>query len=180
MMHSLKPISSETKKKIAIKLSVQAKTIEKFERQYNNILKDISYQYLAHIIRTLETYIRESKGMPFFRITCNPSEPKEPAKGLAWGLYKQPFSYDINYDKTASEVQIRVAIAHELGHLFCIVELGVNADNSSEPLSSLFGIIAMLHKFQMLNKKEHHKSEDDIISDFSLLMNRKNGIKNIS
>ena len=176
----MKPISIETKKKIEASLSVSPKNIDKFEKLYNNLLKDISYQYLAHIIRTLETYIRENKGMNFFRITCNPAKPEEPAKGLAWGLYRPNYSYDINYDETASEVQARVAIAHELGHLFCIVELGSKADKSSEPLSSLFGIIAMIHKFQMLNQKQHHKSEDDIIADFSLLRNRKNEVLNIS
>ncbi len=180
MKHFLKSITVETKKKIESSISVSPETIDKFEYLYNDLVKDISYQYLAHIIRTLETFIREKKNMPFFRITCNPAKPEEPAKGLAWGLYRKDFSYDISYDETASEVQTRVAIAHELGHLFCIVELGTEADNNTEPLSSLFGIIAMLHKFQMLNQKEHHKSEDDIIADFSLLMNRKNGIMNIS
>ena len=180
MKHSMNPISNETKEKIKNTLSVSSQNIDNFEKLYNKLLKNISYQYLAHIIRTLETYIRENKDMPFFRITCNPAKPEEPAKGLAWGLYRPAYSYDISYDETASEVQARVAIAHELGHLFCIIELQTNAEKSSEPLSSLFGIIAMLHKFQMLNKKEHHKSEDDIISDFSLLMNRKNRITNIS
>lgn len=180
MKHSMKPISTETKRKIEKTLSVSAENIDKLEKLYNKILNGISYQYLAHIIRTLETYIRENKNMPFFRITCNPSKPEEPAKGLAWGLYRPTYSYDISYDETANEVQARVAIAHELGHLFCIVELGTKAGTNSEPLSSLFGIIAMLHKFQMLNQKEHHKSESDIIADFSLLMNRDNGKLNIS
>lgn len=49
-----------------------------------------------------------------------------------------------------------------------------------EPLSSLFGIIAMLHKFQMAHLKEYHRSEEDIIRDFKLLMNRQNGILNTS
>lgn len=176
----MNPISSDTKKKIKAALGVTQETVDDFERRYNKLLKDISYQYLAHIIRTLETYIRENKNMPFFRITCNPAKPKDPAKGLSWGLYRPVYSYDISYDETASEVQTRVAIAHELGHLFCIVELKTTAEKSSEPLSSLFGIIAMLHKFQMLNKKEHHKSEADIIADFSLLMNREHGKVNVS
>lgn len=180
MKHSMKPISEETRTEIEKTLSVTQENIERVERLYNKILNGISYQYLAHIIRTLETYIRENKDMPFFRITCNPAKPEEPAKGLAWSLYCPSYSYDISYDETADEVQTRVAIAHELGHLFCIVELGTKASNNSEPLSSLFGIIAMLHKFQMLNQKKHHKSENDIIADFSLLMNMKKGIKNIS
>lgn len=178
MKHSFNPISKETKKIITEKFSVSIDNINKVEKSYNSLISGISYQYLAHIIRTLETYIRENKEMPFFRITCNPSKPKEPAKGLAWGLYCPQYSYDINYDETADEVQVRVAIAHELGHLFCIIELG--EETNSEPLASLFGVIAMIHKFQMKNQKKHHKSEKDIIDDFSLLMNSKKGIKNIS
>lgn len=52
-------------------------------------------------------------------------------------------------------------------------------DETHEPMSSLFGTFVMIHKLKTSSKKKHH-SEEDIVDDFSLLMNRENGKFNVS
>lgn len=176
----LKPLEIDTKNKIKQLLGVKEKLIDEYIKRYNTIT-DIPYQYLAHIIRTLETYIRKKDGFGYFRITCTPTKDMSfIAKDLCGGFYNEKCSYDIYYDECLPELQKRVAIAHELGHLFFILEFYRNETDTHEPLSSLFGIITMLHKFQMAHSKEYHKSEEDIIRDFMLLMNREQGIFNTS
>ena len=178
--NKLKPLRIDTKNKIIELFGIKESSINDYVELYNTIT-DIPYQYLAHIIRTLETYIRQKDGFGYFRITCTPSKNMErSAENLAAGFYNEKRSYDIYYDECLPELQKRVVIAHELGHLFFIMEFKKDTTDMHEPLSSLFGIIAMLHKFQMANSKEYHSSEENIIRDFKLLMNRQSGILNTS
>ena len=174
------PLCEDAKIKIKETIKISPETILDFENRYTTLVNSISYQYLAHIIRTLETYIRENKNMRLFRITCRPKNPREQARGLAWASYRKGLSYNIYYDENASGLQRRVAIAHELGHLFYLIEFDKTMDDKHEPLSSLFGIIAMIDRQETLKDIEKHPSEDAIIQDFSLLMNRENGKVNIS
>jgi Domain of unknown function (DUF955). len=178
--NKLKPLEIDIKNKIEQFLGVSKQAIDEYVNRYNTVM-DIPYQYLAHIIRTLETYIRKKEGFGYFRITCTPTQDMSLiAKNLSAGFYNSKASYDIFYDECLPELQKRIAIAHELGHLFFILEFDKDETDTHEPLSSLFGVITMLHKFQMARSKEYHSSEEDIIRDFKLLMNRQNGIFNIS
>lgn len=177
----MKPICNDTKSEIEEKLGILERNIVAFESKYESLQNKISYQYLAHIIRTLETYIRESKKIKLFRITCSAKEVNDKTKGLAWTSYpNNGFSYNIYYDKHADGLQKRVAIAHELGHLFYVIEFDKTMDDTHEPLSSLFGIIALIDRQEILKSIEKHTSEKAIVNDFSLLMNRENGKYNIS
>lgn len=177
----MKPICEETKSEIENKFGIPKRTIVDFEDKYEELKNGISYQYLAHIIRTLETYIRENKNMRLFRITCRAKEVNEKTSGLAWASYpKNGFSYNIYYDKNADGLQKRVAIAHELGHLFYVIKFDKDMSDTHEPLSSLFGIIALIDRQETLKNIEKHHSEKDIVDDFSLLMNRENGKLNVS
>lgn len=153
--------------------------IKKFETKYKNLVEKIPYQYLAHIIRSLETYIRNKPEMKFFRIFCTPSKIEGMDNGLAAGFYKENRYYNICYNDNADELQVRVAIAHELGHLFYLIEYNKSMDETHEPMSSLFGTFVMIHKLKTSSKRKHH-SEKDIIDDFTLLMNRENGKLNVS
>jgi len=77
-------------------------------------------------------------------------------------------------------LQKRVCIAHELGHLFLEVMPNREYGDAYEPLSTVYGILTMLHKQQFQNKDKKHKSEQDVIADFSQMFNRINGKPNIS
>ena len=159
--------------------SVTPSQIKKFEARYKSLVGKIPYQYMAHIIRSLETYIRKERGMNFFRIVCTPSDTEKIKNGLAAGFYKENRYYNICYNKHADELQVRVAIAHELGHLFYLIEYDKLMDDKHEPMSSLFGAFVMIHKLKTSSKRKH-RSEKDIIDDFTLLMNTENEIYNMS
>lgn len=122
----LKPLGNDTKNKIIQLLDVKEEVIDEYIKRYNTVT-DIPYQYLAHIIRTLETYVRKKEGFGYFRITCTPTKDMARiAENLAAGFYDEKRSYDIYYDEYLPELQKRVAIAHELGHLFFIMEFDKN------------------------------------------------------
>lgn len=179
-------IEEEIKELITEKFpSISREHITSTETEYSKIIASIPYQFLAHIIRTMEIYAQKKLNCPFFRITCSPIEIKDVAKGLASGQYYENSSFDIVYDSKSDEIQTRVAISHELGHLFLILlhtQGNAAEDLRTEPLSTLFGIITMVHKRIDNNgkKKKCHKSDKDIVEDFSLLVNRNKGKFNIS
>ena len=80
------PLSKEIKNEILKTFSLlKEENIDNFESAYNKIVTEIPYQYLAHIIRTLETYVQEKMDSPFFRITCTPADMGSVAQGLACG-----------------------------------------------------------------------------------------------
>lgn len=176
-------LTSEIKKQIKRELKpLTDSNITTVETAYKKIIEKIPYQYLAHLIRTMEMYAQEKLSCPFFRITCSPVDIREVAQGLASGLYYDKTSFDIVYDSKSDAIQTRVAIAHELGHLFVILlNNGQNAEDKHEPLSSLFGITAMIHKrIDNNGKKRCHKSDEDIVKDFILLKNKDCGTYNKS
>lgn len=176
-------LTSEIKKQIKRELKpLTDSNITTVETAYKEIVEKIPYQYLAHLIRTMEMYAQEKLGCPFFRITCSPVEMRKVAQGLASGQYYDRTSFDIVYDSESDEMQTRVAIAHELGHLFVILlNDGQNTEDKHEPLSSLFGITAMIHKrIDNSGKKRCHKSDEDIVKDFILLKNKDFGTYNKS
>lgn len=178
-MSDYQNLSDEAIELVHRTFGITTSQIKKFETQYKNLVEKIPYQYLAHIIRSLETYIRNKPKMKFFRIFCTPSKVKGIDNGLAAGFYKENRYYNICYNENADELQVRVAIAHELGHLFYLIEYNKSMDETHEPMSSLFGTFVMIHKLKTSSKKKHH-SEKDIVDDFSLLMNRENGKLNVS
>ena len=89
------------------------------------------------------------------------------------------------------DIHLRVCLAHELGHLYLIEYLN-NIDKTAnytektrtEPLSSIFGIMAILDKNKFYanldEKKLLHQTWKDVVKDFKLLENRNKGIYNKS
>lgn len=175
------PLTVETKKEISCKFGIREDFIDKMMEDYDRLIQNIPYQYLAHIMRTMETYIRENiPDSEFFRITCNPTKTSnDKIKMQAMANYVKPDSFDIVYDKDMNDLQKRVCIAHELGHLFLVIMKDRAYDDKHEPLSTVYGILTMLHK-QACKNKENHKSDKDVVLDFSLMFNRNNGEFNIS
>lgn len=174
--------SEDAKHHICKIFSLKKGFVDSLTDEYTNLIREIPYQYLAHIIRTMEVYIRNiSEDWQFFRITCSPTnESSDFLKELACATYQKFDSFDIVYDKDMTPLQKRVCIAHELGHLFLVVMTDRDYGDNHEPLSTLYGILTMLHKQQFQNKDKKHKSEQDVIADFSQMFNRINGKPNIS
>lgn len=172
-------IAQDTKDKILENFpSLRAEVIEDVRQLYDKeLVESIPYQYLAHMIRTMESYIQEKSKNEFFRITFTPYKSDNITQ-LACGQYHSD-SFDIFYDERIDPRQIRTAIAHELGHLFFLFHKGIfeNENNITEPLSSLFGIIIMLHKLEHNNKKDVHISDSQIISDMVLVTGKNKDYK---
>lgn len=172
----------DTKHDICKTFSLKQESVDILTEDYKKLIQTIPYQYLAHIIRTMEVYIRNiSPEWQFFRITCSPTnESNKFLKELACATYQKFDSFDIVYDKDMTSLQKRVCIAHELGHLFLVVMTNREYGDNHEPLSTVYGILTMLHKQQFQNKDKKHRSEQDVIADFSQMLNRLNGKPNIS
>lgn len=163
-------------RKISEEFPLNEKNIVKISKLYEKLIDEIPYQYLAHIIRTIEEYIRTHiKGADFFRITCKPIKNNEKIKGLASATYQKFYSFDIVYDDSGdndeSEINKRVWIAHELGHLLVSVMLDQHYNlKPHEPLSSVYGILITLHKKFCKNTERTSISDDEIINDFKKIL----------
>jgi hypothetical protein len=121
---------------------------------------NIRGQYLAHIIRAMEEYIREKTVNPLFRIVCEPSLGNLEI-GSAQYFFRKFFV--VHYNPGMSEKELRVYLAHELGHLFILAIVNddrpprdrIPDDADIEPLSSIFGI------FTMANKNDFYRNVKD-------------------
>lgn len=175
--------ADEEIKTISNRFGIKKESIDALIVDYQKLIQDIPYQYLAHIIRTMETYVRKNvKDAQFFRITCEPTpESNEALKGLAGATYHERYSFDIVYDKEMKDKDKRVCIAHELGHLFLVIMQNTEYDAKHEPLSSIYGLLTMIHKLHhKKNNGDSYNSAEALINAFLLLMNRSDGKFNTS
>ena len=176
-------INDEKILKIAKTFNVSKETVQKLHEEYSSLNGRMKNQFLAHIMRSLEEYIRENCNAPLFRITCRASTNNPAIKGTGCASYKKNLAFNIVYDSQMDAKQARVVIAHELGHLFAITVFNKDYKEKHEPLSSIFGIFSILDKNDFYAEKTvpfQHKSWEDVIADFSLLKNRSEGKENIS
>lgn len=174
-------IRLEIESLIANQFSTSKDAIKACTDSYNKILSYSPYEYLAHLIRTMEIFVRNQKNKEYFRITVTPNNSISGIESLAWASYSGDwYSFDIYYDEKLDEIQKRVAIAHELGHLFYDVISETPEQSDRETLSTLFGIAAMLHKYQCKSDVPLYASEEDLVSKFKLLRNKTENIFNVS
>ena len=176
-------IDSEKIDYIAKNFNLTYETVDRLFKNYQKLQYKNKNQYLAHIMRSLEEYIRENCNAPFFRISCKPSSNNPALKGTGCASYKKGISFVILYDSSLSPKDARVVIAHELGHLFWITLADKKYDDTHEPLSSVFGIFTIMDKNDFYADKANlyqHDSWQSIISDFSLLKNKAEEKYNIS
>ena len=168
---------------IAKKFNIKKDTVQDLYNYYKNIEETNTNQYLAHVMRSLEEYVRKVCNAPFFRIICKASSANSNLNGVGCASYKENFSFCIIYDSSLSPKDARVVIAHELGHLFWTLTLKQEYNQKHEPLSSVFGVFTMLDKNDFYANKTalyQHHSWDEIVNDFLLLKNREDGKFNIS
>ena len=80
--------------------------------------------------------------------------------------------------------QLRVSLAHELGHLFLTAIFDQdNPKKETEGIASTFGCLAILDKnqfYQVKCKDFLHPNASSIVDDFVQLNNRKKGKTNTS
>jgi hypothetical protein len=130
----------------------------------------------------MEEKLREVSGNPMFRIVCSPVDETAKGLGITSDHYYKNEYFAIFYHPKTDEKQLRIMLAHELGHLF-LVELinsqfneQLNAETMIEPASTMFGIFTIFHKNEFYHNKMvpyKHSSPEEILSDFlHLIKNR--------
>ena len=139
-------MDSVKEKFIAEQFNVKQETVSDLFKKYTDLNSLNKKQYLAHIMRSLEEYIRVNCNAPFFRITCKASSANPALKGTGCASYKKRQSFNIVYDSNLDPKSARVVIAHELGHLFWITLSEREYTDTHEPLSSIFGIFTIMDK----------------------------------
>ncbi|MDR1147616.1 MAG: hypothetical protein LBK66_03180 [Spirochaetaceae bacterium] len=156
-------LTLEKKQEITKDFRTDIETVNILERVYNDL--PITEQYLAHVIRAMESYIRKTTGNQFFCIFC---EPSLNGLGVGSAQYFHEKYFVIHIDPAMAEKDLRVYLAHELGHLFIIAIVNeslaprerLDVNDNAEPLSSIFGIFTMADKndFYRNNKKSPRQS----------------------
>ena len=174
---------------ISEKFGMPETHVETLHGLWVSISGTMKCQYLAHLIRTLEEELRKLPGNEMFSIICTPVANDSPNLGLASSQYYKGRLFVIYYHPNTEEKQLRVMLAHELGHLFLVEffnsKLGKDYDENTpiEPASTVLGIFAILDKNDFYHNKTtpfNHKKKEDVLDDFCLLHNKKLGRMNVS
>ncbi|WGK69458.1 hypothetical protein P0082_00960 [Candidatus Haliotispira prima] len=133
----------------------------------------------------MESCIQKKLGQPLFRIILQKLPEDAPRMEVGTAKYNINRCFTIYYHPGMEKKELRICLAHELGHLFCAVLL--DKDNSkkfcSEPVSTVFGIFAILDKNDFYTNKTKsfcHPSPEAIVDSFCLMNNHKKGIYNRS
>ena len=177
-------ITDEKIKAISQRFSVGEDTVRLVHRVFSNVISGVKNQYLAHIIRCMEAYIRKKTNNPFFQINSSPMDPDSPMLNVGCAQYFPKQFFTVFFHPKMDDKQLRVCLAHELGHLFMIELVNENKTDGeplldekalTEPLSSIFGIFTITDKNDFYKDRGYrlnHKSWDDIVNDFFLLQNK--------
>jgi hypothetical protein len=171
-------ITDEKLNAISQCFSVEQDTVKLVHKIFLKVISGVKNQYLAHIIRCMEAYVRNETKNPFFQINCFPLDPNSPVLNVGCAQYFPKRYFTIFFHPRMDEKQLRVCLAHELGHLFMIELVNdkknsgeelLNAKTLTEPLSSIFGIFTIMDKndfYENRGKKLNHNSCEDIVQDF--------------
>ena len=183
-------VTSELISKISKTFGITEDGVNSLYKVYRNKLSTaMKRHYLAHIIRAMEERLRELPSNEMFRIICTPVAEDSRDIGIACAHYYKGRFFAIYYHPKTNEKQLRIMLAHELGHLFLLelVNTGLGYNYSEnlqiEPTSTILGIFTILDKNDFYHNKTvafKHNSPDDVLNDFQLLLNRVRGICNLS
>ena len=169
--------------------NVDVTLIERIYDCYKQIQDGMKEQYLSHVIRTMEYQLQELTGNPMFKITTEKMPALKSKLDVGCASYIKGCCFSIYYDPNMTDKQLRICLAHELGHLYLIEYLNnkgynLNEKDNTEPLSSIFGIFTILDKndfyHNVKDKKLMHNTFKDLTRDFILMKNRDNSIFNLS
>jgi hypothetical protein len=151
---------------------------------FSKVIGGVENQYLAHIIRCMESYIRKKTGSPMFQINTSPLDPASPMLNVGCAQYYPKRYFTIFFHPRMDKRQLRVCLAHELGHLFIIELLNEGKTNGSElfdkttltePVSSIFGIFTILdknHFYKETALKFNHHSWEELVQMFIYLQDK--------
>jgi len=165
---------------ISQRFNVNIDTVKLVYNVFTRVISGVKNQYLAHIIRCMELYIRKETNNPFFQINSFPLDANSPILNVGCAQYFPKQYFTIFFHPRMDEKQLRVCLAHELGHLFLIEmvnerknegDILLNSNALTEPLSSIFGIFTIFDKndfYRDRGRKLNHKAWEDIYRRFFL------------
>ncbi|MDR2953196.1 MAG: hypothetical protein LBU82_08145 [Treponema sp.] len=161
-------------------ISITRDNIEQVHDEFKKLTTNIKGQYLAHITRVMENYFREMTDNPLFFIKYTPYKSSE-RKTSCGAVFYPGRRFVIFYPSELPEKDLRVRLAHELGHLFLLASLENKKidkripvyEGTTEPLSSVFGIFTISDKNHFyanaLESDRNHGNWDAILDDFLAL-----------
>lgn len=177
-------VTDEKIANIAKQFDIDVPECKKLYNDYLDLYRNMNIHYLAHMIRTLEAYVRKIQKSPRFIISCFPDTRLNDFK-LEGGFYMEKDYFTVIYPPDMDPMQLRECIAHELGHLFLRVRKNNSevSDEMEEKLSSIFGVFTIFDKNDFYTNKTisfKHHTWQEIVADFKLLSNKAKGIFNKS
>ena len=182
-------LEESVKSYIQEKLNIEPELIQKVYDFFINGVKNhekhgIKYQYLAHLQRALEGIMRDKSGNPLFTIALHKLPEDDQALEVGTAQYNKNKCFIVYYHPKLDDKQLRVCLAHELGHLFLAVLFDYDSSKeNTEPISTLFGIFKILDKdhFYRHEARDYcHKTPENVIDSFVQMNNRKLGKYNSS
>ncbi len=181
-------INQDRTKEIAKRFDVDPKLVKNVHDMYaNEIVPLLQDQYLAHLCRALEEFLRSKGESDSFTIRLKSIKRKSGFGGRIQYIKEREdktAQYMIHYYDQIEDLQKRIIISHELGHiLFAIIfkhqndgKIDPNTIEHVEPLSSLLGFFALLDRSDFYKESSGtftHTSFEKLLSDFSLIHNGK-------
>lgn len=161
-------------------ISITKDNVKEIHEIFKKLTTNIKGQYLAHITRVMENYFREMTKNPLFFIKYTPYSHDE-RKIKCGAAFYPGRRFVIFYQSNLPEKELRVRLAHELGHLFILAVKEQNKldkrlpvyEGTTEPLSSVFGIFTISdknHFYSNVHESDrNHKDWNSILSDFLAL-----------
>jgi hypothetical protein len=172
-------ITGEKTTRIAEAFAVDPASVNGLWGLYKNLAGSIKNLYLAHITRAMEHYFRGKTGNPLFIVSCEPYRVHVPGQKDCGAYYVPGKRFVIFFNSALDEREIRVKIAHELGHLFLLASYDLKDgrkmiplyDHTMEPLSSIFGIFVISDKNDFYQNAagspRNHPDWNAVLSDFA-------------
>ncbi len=176
-------------KDIASKLALDKKHISVIHKIFKESFIDspssgLRTQFLSHLIRSMELIIRERTGHPFFQIVLRALPENDTELEVGTAQYQKNRFFIIYYHPCMDLTQLRVCLAHELGHLFLSALMGHEKPiKKTESMASVFGCLALIDKnrFYKTRAREFVRpDENSIVDDFAQMRNRKKDRYNLS
>jgi hypothetical protein len=149
-------------KTISSALGLSEDDIKLIHKTYNSKINGhMEGQYLAHVIRAVEQFVAEERGKKSFRVICKAVDGQT-------GIYldysdhpnvpKGEERFIIGYPKSYDSRQIRMCVAHELGHLFFGIEqrkgMFPNDIKTMEAVANVFGLLLIFGRNALYTKKK--------------------------
>jgi predicted ATPase len=96
-------LTSKRKQQIAEVFNTDIEIVNILEKVHNELA--ITEQYLAHVIRAMESYMRKITGNQFFCIFC---EPSLDGLGMGSAQYFHEQFFVVHFDRTMAAKDLRV------------------------------------------------------------------------